>query len=251
MTDQRSVIVTGGGSGIGRATAVAFAALGCRVVVADARLDAATETTTQIGRTGGEATPMRVDVSDREHVHGMVASTLELYGQLDVLVNNAGVGIAGDVLETSADDLDRILAVNVKGVFFGCQEVIPPMLAAGSGVIVNVASVAALKAVTRRAAYIAAKGAIVALTRSISIDFMRRGIRCNSVAPGTVDSPWIGRILADADDPIAAREAMVQRQPLGRLGRSEEIAGAIVYLASPEAAFVNGACLVIDGGFTA
>jgi NAD(P)-dependent dehydrogenase (short-subunit alcohol dehydrogenase family) len=108
-----------------------------------------------------------------------------------------------------------------------------------------------LAAVTRRAAYTASKGAIVALTRSIAVDFMDRGIRCNAVAPGTVDSPWIGRILADQPDPVAARQAMVDRQPLGRLGRPEEIAAAIRYLAYPEAGFVHGSCLVIDGGFLA
>lgn len=251
MSDQRVVVVTGGGSGIGQATALAFSAAGDSVVVADAVIDAAAGTYDVIRGRGGEATPMAVDVSDRDQVHGMVASTLGLYGRIDVLVNNAGFGVAGDVTETDETDLDRIFAVNVKGVFFGCQEAIPPMLDGGGGVIVNVASAAALAAVTRRAAYIASKGAVVALTRSVAIDFMRRGIRCNCVAPGTIDSPWIGRIIADAPDPGAAREAMVQRQPLGRLGTPDEVAAAIVYLASPEAAFVNGTCLVVDGGFTA
>lgn len=125
------------------------------------------------------------------------------------------------------------------------------MLQGGGGIIVNISSVAALAGVERRAAYIASKGAVIALTRSIAIEFMRRGIRCNCIAPGTVDSPWIGRIVDGQPDPVAARQKMVERQPLGRLGRPEEIARAVLYLASPEADFVQGTCLVIDGGFSA
>jgi 2-keto-3-deoxy-L-fuconate dehydrogenase len=141
--------------------------------------------------------------------------------------------------------------VNVRGLFNTCRVIMPSMVEAGDGIIVNVASIVAHAAVTRRAAYTASKGAILSLTRSIAIDFMNKGIRCNAVAPGTVDSPWIDRILSDAPDKSAARQAMVDRQPLGRLGKPEEIASAIRYLASPEAAFVHGSCLVIDGGFLA
>ena len=135
-----------------------------------------------------------------------------------MLINNAGIGTAGDILETTDEDLERTLAVNVRGVFNTCRVVMPSMLEAGDGIIVNVASIVAHAAVTRRAAYTASKGAILALTRSIAIDFMNRGIRCNAVAPGTVDSPWIDRILSDAPDKAVARQAMVDRQPLGRLG---------------------------------
>jgi NAD(P)-dependent dehydrogenase (short-subunit alcohol dehydrogenase family) len=250
-TDGRAVIVTGGGSGIGLATARAFAAQGDRVAVADHDAAAARATADELRAGGGDAVAITVDVSDRGQVARMVAATREAFGRLDVLVNNAGIGVAGDVVETSEADLDRILDVNVKGVFYGCQEAIPVMLEGGGGIIVNVTSAVALAAVERRAAYTASKGAVLALTRSIAIDFMRRGIRCNCVAPGTIDSPWVGRILTGQADPVAARQAMVDRQPLGRLGRPEEVAGAIVYLASPEAAFVHGTCLSIDGGFTA
>jgi len=247
----RVVVVTGAGSGIGRATATAFAAIGDRVVIADYDEAAAEAVAAELRESGAETLAVAVDVSDRAQVNAMVAASVARFGGLDVLVNNAAVGVAGDLLETSAADLERTLAVNVVGTFQCCQAAIPVMLEAGGGVIVNVASVVALAAVERRAAYTASKGAVVALTRSIAVDFMRRGIRCNAVAPGTVDSPWVGRIISDQADPVAARQAMVERQPLGRLGRPEEIAAAIRYLASPEAAFVHGSCLVIDGGFSA
>ena len=250
MTD-RVVIVTGAGSGIGQATARAFAEAGDRVVVADYDAEAARATAGELRQVGSEALAVTVDVSDRNQVRRMVSATVEAFGRLDVLVNNAGIGVAADVVETTEADLDRILAVNVKGVFFGCQEAIPTMLQGGGGIIVNISSVVALAAVERRAAYIASKGAVLALTRSIAIDFMRRGIRCNCIAPGTVDSPWIGRIVGGQPDPVAARQKMIERQPLGRLGRPEEIAQAVLYLASPEADFVHGTCLVIDGGFSA
>ena len=250
MSD-RVVLITGAGSGIGQATARVFATTGDRVVVADYDAEAARATADELRLVGNEALAVTVDVSDRIQVRRMVSATLEAFGCLDVLVNNAGIGVAADVVETTEADLDRILAVNVKGVFFGCQEAIPAMLQGGGGIIVNISSVAALAAVERRAAYIASKGAVLALTRSIAIDFMRRGIRCNCIAPGTVDSPWIGRIVDGQPDPVAARQKMVERQPLGRLGRPEEIARAVLYLASPEADFVHGTCLVIDGGFSA
>jgi len=248
---DRSVIVTGAGSGIGRATAIAFAALDDHVTVADLDGDAAAATAATITGNGGQAVSVSVDVSDPAGVEAMVGAAREATGRLDVLVNNAGYGIAGDVVATSIEKLDRTLAVNVRGVFLGCQAAIPLMLEGGGGAIVNVSSAAALAAITNRAAYTASKGAIVALTRSIAVDFMRQGIRCNCVAPGTVDSPWVGRIIAGQPDPAAAREAMVERQPLGRLGRPEEIASSIVYLASPEASFVHGTCMVVDGGFSA
>ena len=248
---SRVVFITGAGSGIGEATARRFAADGERVAVADSDEAAARRVVEAIAAAGGIAIAVRVDVSDAIAVEAAIREPVAALGRVEVLVNNAAIGVAGDLLETTAEDIERTLAVNVRGVFNTCRAVLPSMLDAGEGVIVNVASVVALAAVTRRAAYTASKGAIVALTRSIAVDFMGRGIRCNAVAPGTVDTPWIGRILADAPDPITARQAMVDRQPLGRLGLPEEIAGAIRYLASPEAAFVHGSCLVIDGGFSA
>lgn len=244
-------VVTGAGSGIGRATAVLFAHGGAQVVAADVHEETAAATAREIVRDGATAIACRIDVSWSEDARAMIERAVGAFGQIDILVNNAGFGIPGDLISTSEADFDRTLAVNVKGVFCCCQAVLPHMLARGRGIIVNVASVAALTAVPNRAAYIASKGAVVALTRSISVDFMGQGIRCNCVAPGTTDTPWVDRMVARQSDPLAARQQMVDRQPIGRLGRAEEIAHAILYLASPEAEFVHGSCLVIDGGFSA
>ena len=245
------VFVTGAGSGIGEATARLFAEDGERVAVTDYDEAAAERVAGDITADGGQAIAFRCDVSTRASVEEAVKATNEQLGRIEVLINNAGIGTAGDILETTDEDLERTLAVNVRGLFNTCRVIIPSMVEAGDGIIVNVASIVAHAAVTRRAAYTASKGAILSVTRSIAIDFMNKGIRCNAVAPGTVDSPWIERILSDAPDKAVARQAMVDRQPLGRLGRPEEIAGAIRYLASPEAEFVHGSCLVIDGGFLA
>jgi NAD(P)-dependent dehydrogenase (short-subunit alcohol dehydrogenase family) len=246
----RVAFVTGAGSGIGRATAIAFAAAGAAVLVADLDGDRARETAGLVGAAGGLAHPVAVDVSRLEQVEAAFDEAERRFGPVDVLVNNAGTGVAADIVGTTEDDLDRVLSVNVKGVFWGAKVAIPRMTARGGGIIVNTASAAGLVAVPNRAAYIASKGAVIALTRSIALDFMTAGIRCNCVAPGTIDSPWVGSILAGNPDPEAARAAMVGRQPLGRLGRPEEIANAILYLASDEAAFLQGACVVVDGGFT-
>ncbi|MGQ0570628.1 MAG: SDR family NAD(P)-dependent oxidoreductase [Armatimonadota bacterium] len=243
-------VVTGAGSGIGRATAELFAHGGAQVVAADLHEEAAIAAAREIAR-DGTAIACRVDVSRSEDARAMIEHAVGAFGQVDILVNNAGFGVPGDLISTSEADFDRTLAVNVKGVFCCCQAVLPHMLARGRGIIVNVASVAALTAVPNRAAYIASKGAVVALTRSISVDFMGQGIRCNCVAPGTTDTPWVDRMVARQSDPQAARQQMVDRQPIGRLGRAEEIAHAILYLASPEAEFVHGSCLVIDSGFSA
>ncbi len=168
-----------------------------------------------------------------------------------MLCNNAGIGSTRDVLATTAEEWERVFAVNVTGTFNGVKAALPHMLDAGRGAIVNTASVAGMIGLRDRAAYCASKGAVIALTKQVAVQYADTGVRCNCLCPGTVDSPWVGRLLDAAEDPQAARAALVARQPAGRLGRPEEIAEAALYLASDAAGFVTGAEFVIDGGLTA
>ena len=249
--ENKVSLITGAGSGIGQAIAVLFAREGSTVAVADLSSDAGRETVQQIRSAGGAAEFVQVDVSSAEQVRRAVDAVIERFGRIDILCNNAGIGVAATVVETSEDDWDRVMAVDLKGVFLGCKYVIPHMLRQGGGVIVNTSSVAGMVGVLNRAAYCAAKAGIIGLTKSIAMDFVAQGIRANCVCPGTVDSPWIQKILSQQPDPVAERQRMVERQPMGRMGKPEEIAAAALYLASDEAAFVTGTELVIDGGLTA
>jgi len=244
-------IVTGGGTGIGRATGLRFAAEGATVTVADIDPAAAEETAAAARRQGGSATAIAVDVADADGVRQLIERTVEAHGRLDVLVNNAGFGFTGSVVDTDLADWNRLLAVNLTGVFLGCKYAIPIMRRQGGGVIVNTASVVATMGIRNRAAYCASKGGVMALTRAMALDHVAEGIRVNCVAPGTVDSPYIDKILAQSDDPETLRRELAARQAMNRLGRPEEIADAILYLASDESSFVTGSMLTVDGGMSA
>lgn len=244
----RRAIVTGAGAGIGRAIALRFSAEGARVMVADVD-GAAAEAVA--GEIGPPAFAHEVDVSSEDSAAAMIARASEEWGGLDVLVNNAGVGIAATTPDTDAGDWRRVLDVCLTGTFFGMKHAIPLIRDGGGGAIINMSSVAALVGVADRAAYCAAKGGILALTRAAAIDHVAEGVRVNCIAPGTVDTPWVERITSGYDDPDAARGAMEERQPHGRLVSPEEIAGMAAYLASDEAASVIGAAMVVDGGMTA
>jgi NAD(P)-dependent dehydrogenase (short-subunit alcohol dehydrogenase family) len=172
-------------------------------------------------------------------------------GELDVLVNNAGIGTAGTILETGDGDWERLFAVNVTGVFHCTRAVLPGMLERDRGAIVNVASVAGVTGLVDRFAYCATKGAVVSMTRSLALDYARTGVRVNCVCPGTIDTPWVESRAAEAPDRERFFADMAARQPVGRLGSAEEVAAAIAFLASPDAAFMTGAALAIDGGLTA
>lgn len=239
--ESQTVLVTGAGSGIGFEMARLFQAEGATVFAADIDVRAVPDGTS----------PVVVDVTDADSVAGAVACALDQTGRLDVLCNNAGASSTSDPISCTLEDWEHTFAVNVRGVFLGTKYALPAMLDRGRGAIVNTASVAGLVGLKDRAAYCASKGAVVAFTRQVAIQYAGTGVRCNSICPGTVDSPWVSRLLAAADDPAQARAGLVARQPMGRLGDPAEIARAALYLASEDAEFITGTELVIDGGLAA
>ena len=247
----RVVLVTGAGSGIGEATALRFSSEGAAVAVADLSPAAAEKTAERILSQGGRALALAADVSRAADCRQLVEQTSTAFGPLDILVNNAGIGAVGTVLETDEATFEKVMAVNVKGTFLLSKAALPAMIARRAGIIVNTASIAGVRGIPQRAAYTASKHAIVGLTRAMALDHVKDGIRVTCVCPGTVDTPWVGRLLDQAADPVAARAALVARQPMGRLGRAEEMASAILFLASDESSFTTGSAMLVDGGFTA
>jgi NAD(P)-dependent dehydrogenase (short-subunit alcohol dehydrogenase family) len=244
-------IITGAGSGIGREAAQLFAQEGATVVVADRNGAAASKAAEEIEAAGGKAAWHAVDVSKEAEVKAMVEKTVADHGRLDILVNNAGYGFAGTVVTTTEQDWDALMAVNVKGVFFGCKYAIPVMERQGGGVIVNTASTVASVGITDRAAYVASKGAVAALTRAMALDHVKANIRINCVAPGTIESPYFTEIFAKSPNAAELRRGLEQRQAMERLGKPIEIARAMLFLASDESSFCTGSMLVADGGWTA
>src|SRR5262245_45912948 len=244
-------LITGGGSGIGRATALLFAEEGARLAVADKRAASAQAVAAECTGKGAPAIAVVADVARSADVKRMIEATVARFNRLDVLVNNAGYGITGSVVETDEAAGDALMAVNVRGVFLCSKYAIPVMKENGGGVIVNTASVVAAVGIADRAAYCASKGAVAALTRAIAVDHVGDGIRCNAIAPGTIDTPYFDEILQNSADPAATRKALAARQLLGRLGTPEEIATGILFLASDESRFATGTILTLDGGMTA
>lgn len=249
----RSAIVTGGGSGIGRATSLLFAREGASVVVADRDGASVSTVVEEIATAGGVAVGLMVDVTDEESVAGMASRTAERFGGIDVLFANAGIEGAGRVHDTSVEDWLRVLDVNLTGVWRSMRAVLPEMVRAGSGSIITQASTAGLVGVPGIAAYSAAKGGVLALTRQAAVDYGPLGVRVNALCPGTVVTPLVHRTLGargldDGEDGLARA---ARRYPARRLGQVEEIAAAALFLASDEAAWVTGAVLPVDGGYTA
>jgi NAD(P)-dependent dehydrogenase (short-subunit alcohol dehydrogenase family) len=248
--DGKVALITGGGSGMGRVASTLFASEGALVALTDVNDDAGQEAAEEVEAAGGQALFVRADVSNEAQAADMVRAAVDRFGRLDVLYNNAGVMLADDGSVDTTDESvwDRTLAINVKGVAFGCKFGIPAMIASGGGSIINVASfVAWLGAATSQTAYTASKGAVVAMTREIAVEYARRGVRCNALCPGPIDTPLLAELLADP----ARRQRRFVHIPMGRLGRAEELANAALFLASDESSYMTGASLIVDGGITA
>jgi NAD(P)-dependent dehydrogenase (short-subunit alcohol dehydrogenase family) len=248
--DNQVAVVTGAAKGIGRGIATVFARQGAKVVVVDWDADAGGRTAAEIVREGGDAFFVKCDVSNEEQVKAMVQAALDKYGRLDVLVNNAGVGVYKTVLDTSSEDWDHCLGVNLKGVFLCSKYAIPHMQRLGKGAIVNISSVHSFATVNGVAPYAASKGGITALTRNMAIDY-GPAIRVNSIAPGWVLTPLIQGIFDSYPDPAEQQRQVEQRQVMKRIGRPEDIGYAAAFLASDEASFITGTQLFVDGGLTA
>lgn len=248
--DGKTVLVTGAGSGIGRATATRCAEEGAYVVVTDVDAAGGEETVERVEAADGAAEFRELDVTDGERVHEVVDAVTDERG-LDVLVNNAGVGHPPAVLEETDDSFrDYVFEVNVEGVWNGCHAALPHMKARGSGAIVNVGSLASVLGLPRQAAYSLSKGAVLNLTRAVAAEAGPHGVRANAVCPGFTDTSLVEAMLAAYDDPEAARERMEGQYPLKRFGEPEEVANAILFLASDEASFVTGHGLIVDGGYS-
>jgi len=250
--EGKTVLITGAGSGIGRAMALLFAKEGARLVVADLASSGLEETEHLVREAGGTVSAQVCDVTSGPQVQAAVDRCVAEYARIDILCNNAGVlGSTQSIVDMPEETWDGCFNVNVKGVFWGCKYAIPKMIAQGKGTIVNTASVAGLVGVPNRVVYCASKGAVVTLTKALAIDYVGQNIRVNCICPGTVDSPWVGRLLAMEADPATARAGLEARQPMGRLGTPEEVALAALYLASDESSYVTGTAMIVDGGMVA
>jgi len=238
------VLITGAGSGIGRASAVLCAREGARVIAADISLESARSTASEIAP--GACLAVEADVSDSDQAQAMVGRSIQEFGTIDVLFNNAGIAVRQPVSEQTEQDWDRVIQVNLRSVFLCSKYAIPHMLARG-GSVINMASVVGITGVRNRAAYSSSKGAIVSLTRNMALDYAQYGIRVNCVCPGFTETP-LTRGLFSNPEALAKLKAL---HPLGRLGQPEDIANAVLFLASDEAAWITGVALPVDGGFTA
>jgi NAD(P)-dependent dehydrogenase (short-subunit alcohol dehydrogenase family) len=243
--DGRVCVVTGVASGLGRAIAGELATEGAVVVGCDIEDAGGAETMARIGEY------RHADVSREADIEALLAGVVERHGRLDVMVNNAAIQIEEELAETSEEQLDRVLGTNLKGVFFGCKHAVRQMTPAGGGTIINIASILALVADGILAAYCAAKGGVLGITRATAVQYGSAGIRCNAICPGDIDTPLVQAYFDTAADPAALRASVSAEYPLGRIAQPREIARAVVFLASDDASFMSGQPLVVDGGLLA
>jgi NAD(P)-dependent dehydrogenase (short-subunit alcohol dehydrogenase family) len=247
---DKVTIITGGASGMGRVAARMFAAEGARVVVADVTAPTAQAVVDEITNAGGRAIAVVADVSREPDAKRMVDETVAEFGRVDVLYNNAGIMPEADhsVIDTSVEDWDRVMAVNVRGVFLACKYAIPRMVEQGSGSVINISSfVAILGCSSPQDAYTASKGAVLALTKSLAVQFAPKGVRTNAICPGPVETPMLMDWLVKDEE---AKRIRLARNPTGRFGKPEEIVHMAIYLASDESRWTNGSAMVVDGGIT-
>lgn len=243
---NKVAIITGGGTGIGRGIAQMFAKEGAYVVVCGRRKEPLEETVKFIEDNGGEAIYCETDVTSAEQIKEMVETTLMKWGQVDILVNNAGVYISDDITETSEEEWEKVMSVDAKGVFLASKEVLPHMIKQNKGKIINIASIAGLFGFEKSAAYCAAKGAVINLTREMALDYAPVGIHVNAIAPGVIESDMTSPMLSDEN----TKKGFLGKIPADRIGTPDDIAYAAVYLASDESSYVIGQTIVVDGGWT-
>ncbi len=247
---DKVALITGAGRGMGRLAALTFAREGARVIAADVSANAGEETVAQISGAGGQAAFVAADVSKEDQVRAMVRGGIERFGRLDVLYNNAGIFPEqdGSVVDVEEAVWDHVMAVNLKGIYLCCKHAIPALLRAGGGSIINVASFVALVGCTvPQDAYTASKGGVIALTKSLAVQFGPRQIRTNAIAPGPIETPLLMSWLLNNPE---AKQRRLTRIPMGRFGRPEDVVSMALYLASDESAWVNGSVMVVDGGIT-
>ena len=249
---NKVAIITGAGSGQGRAAALIFSREGAKIAVSDWKPELGDETVTLVKKAGGEAIFIRTDVSESADVQNLVRTTVSTYGRIDILYNNAGVGFSSplsmsDVINTPEADWDRVIAINLRSMYLTAKYGIPEMIKSGGGSIINTASIAALIGSDSAHAYTAAKGGMVALSRALAVEFGPKNIRVNCICPGAIDTPMIAPVI----DPLKKSGQPFMTSPIRRLGRPEDIANCALYLASDESSFVTGATLVVDGGYIA
>ena len=247
--NNKTAIVTGGASGIGEQIVRNFVAEGCKVAILDKNIDGL-KLEKELNSNGFNTKFYQCDITHENSIIKCINQSLTYLNNLNILVNNAGIGKSGNILTTNNNDWDEIIKVNLTGTYLVTKHCLENLINSKNGSIVNIASVAGIVAVKDRFAYCTSKGGVISLTKSIALDFVKDNIRANAICPGTVNTPWVERITQDYENPDEARELMRQRQPLGRLGEPEEIALAAIYLGSDESKFITGTTLVIDGGLT-